>query len=136
MSTPSRTPSGRRRGRSAESAPTTWSGRPRWRLTRHGAIALGPGKADLLEAIATRGSISSAALALGMSYRRAWVLVAAMNAAFRQPLVKTSSRRRAGAALTEDGREVLRLYRRIEAKSLAAARRDLTTLLGRLRDEA
>ena len=136
MSTPSRPPSGRPGGRSTAEPRSAWSGRPRWRVTRHGSIALGPGKADLLEAIAARGSITSAALALGMSYRRAWVLVASMNAAFRQPLVRTSSRRRAGARLTEDGREVLRLYRQIEAKSVAAARRDLAALLGRLRDDS
>lgn len=38
-------------------------------------FALGPGKADLLDAIAREGSISAAGRALGMSYRRAWLLV-------------------------------------------------------------
>ena len=121
MSTP-------RRSRSAAPRAAAWDLRPRWRIARRGAIALGPGKADLLEAIAERGSISAAAVALGMSYRRAWVLVATMNELFARPLVATSARRRAGARLTADGRKVLALYRRIERSSLSAARRDLDAL--------
>jgi molybdate transport system regulatory protein len=105
-----------------------WEARPRWRVSRGSRSALGPGKADLLEAIAATGSISGAAVRLGMSYRRAWILVATMNAAFRLPLVATSDRRRAGAALTPAGRRALGLYRRIEAASLTAARRDLEAL--------
>ena len=115
------------RGRAA------WSVAPRWRATRKGAIALGPGKADLLQAIAASGSISAAARVLDMSYRRAWILVATMNRCFRRPLVATSARRSAGASLTPEGRAVLALYRRIEARSLTAARRDVAALLRRLR---
>jgi molybdate transport system regulatory protein len=96
---------------------------------RRGAIAMGPGKADLLEAIAANGSISSAAKSLSMSYRRAWVLVSTMNASFERPLVSTSAWRRAGAAVTPDGRLVLGLYRRIESRSVAATRRDVAALL-------
>jgi molybdate transport system regulatory protein len=107
--------------------------RPRWRVTLGDRIALGPGKADLLEAIARTGSISAAAAALGMSYRRAWVLADTMNACFAQPLVATSRERRKGATLTKDGRKVLRLYRRIEAKSLRSTHPDLTTLAAMLR---
>ncbi len=110
-----------------------WEARPRWRVVGRGGIALGPGKADLLEAIETTGSITSAAKRLGMSYRRAWVLVATMNASFRRPLVTTSARRRAGAALTPEGRAVLALYRRIETRSLAAASRELSALRRLLR---
>jgi len=117
-----------RRSTRKEQTGGRWVTRPRWRVARDGVIALGPGKADLLEAIADRGSISSASAALGMSYRRAWTLVATMNESFRRPLVATSARRRAGAALTDTGRQVLALYRRIEARSLAAARRDLLNL--------
>jgi molybdate transport system regulatory protein len=106
----------------------TWEARPRWRLARRGAIALGPGKADLLEAIAASGTISAAAGRLGMSYRRAWLLVAEMNRSFRAPLVLTSRRRSAGAALTRDGSAVLRLYRRMETRSLAASAADLRAL--------
>jgi molybdate transport system regulatory protein len=113
-----------------------WRIAPRWRAVRRGtpgAIAFGPGKADLLEAIGASGSISAAARSLGMSYRRAWVLVATMNGCFVRPLVATTSKRSAGATLTRDGHAVLGLYRRIEAKSLAAARRDVASLRRRLR---
>ena len=135
MST-SRAPRPRRpRGR-VKSAAAVWEARPRWRVRRRGAIALGPGKADLLQAIGTTGSITAAARSLSMSYRRAWVLVSTMNASFARPLVSTSARRRAGAALTADGRLVLDLYRRIESRSLAAARREVAALLRLLRRAA
>ena len=114
-------------------APGGWRITPRWRAISRGTIGLGPGKADLLAAISVEGSISAAARALGMSYRRAWVLVATMNACFRTPLVVTTARRSAGAALTPEGRSVLDLYRRIEARSLAAARRDIDALRRRLK---
>ena len=123
----------RRSGKRPAAGVVVWEARPRWRMARRGVIAFGPGKADLLEAIAKHGSISAAAMALGMSYRRAWVLVATMNASFARPLVRTSARRRAGASLTADGRAVLALYRRIEKRSLAATRRDLAELTSRLR---
>ncbi len=54
-------------------------------------IAMGPGKADLLEAIRDTGSISAAGKKLGMSYRRAWLLVDSMNRCFRAPIVETSA---------------------------------------------
>ena len=68
-------------------------------------IAMGPGKADLLEAIAREGSISAAGRALGMSYRRAWMLVDTMNRCFRAPLVEThpGGGKNAGAQLTPEG---------------------------------
>jgi molybdate transport system regulatory protein len=59
-----------------------------------GEIALGPGKADLLDAIAALGSISAAAHALGLSYRRAWLMVDAMNRLFADPPVQTARRLR------------------------------------------
>jgi molybdate transport system regulatory protein len=76
-------------------------------------IAMGPGKAELLEAIAREGSISAAGRALGMSYRRAWLLVDAMNRCWREPLVATTpgGAARGGARLTPLGREVLHRYR-------------------------
>jgi molybdate transport system regulatory protein len=73
-------------------------------------IALGPGKADLLEAIAGHGSIAAAGRAMGMSYRRAWLLVDAMNRCWTEPLVATSP---GGAELTALGGEVLEAYRRL-----------------------
>lgn len=91
--------------------------RPRIRVLRGSAIALGPGKVDLLDAIEETGTLAGAAQRLEMSYMRAWKLVQAMNACFREPLVETS---RGGtghghASLTETGRAVRDLYRRMEA---------------------
>ena len=76
-------------------------------------IAMGPGKADLLEAIAREGSISAAGRALGMSYRRAWLLVDTMNRCFRAPLVEThpGGGKNAGAKLTPAGEAGLAAYR-------------------------
>ena len=82
-------------------------------------IAMGPGKADLLEAIAREGSISAAARAMGMSYRRAWLLVDTMNRCWREPLVETGpgSPGRAGAHLTEVGASALSAYRALQARA-------------------
>ncbi|MFT3931135.1 MAG: LysR family transcriptional regulator [Spongiibacteraceae bacterium] len=80
-------------------------------------IAFGPGKADLLEAIRDTGSISAAGKKLGMSYRRAWLLVDAMNRCFKSPLVETAAGGVAGggAQLSVNGEEVLQKYRALEA---------------------
>lgn len=80
-------------------------------------IAFGPGKADLLEAIRDTGSISAAGKQLGMSYRRAWLLVDAMNRCFRAPLVETAAGGVAGggASLSQVGAEVVARYRMLEA---------------------
>ena len=110
-----------------------WQVRPRWRIMRADQIALGPGKADLLEAIARTHAISRAAAALGMSYRRAWLLVAEMNSSFTEPLVETSRWRGEGASLTSEGRRALQLYRLLESRSLAAARGPIAQLRALLR---
>ena len=75
-------------------------------------IAMGPGKADLLEAIAREGSISAAGRAMGMSYRRAWLLVDTMNRCFREPVVAsaTGGSGGGGANVTAFGRRVLARY--------------------------
>lgn len=89
----------------------------RLRLMRDEEILLGPGKVDLLEAVAREGSITAAAKALGMSYRRAWLLVDTMNRNFRSPVVEAGAggAQGGGAALTPLGAEVVQRYRRIEA---------------------
>jgi len=110
-----------------------WEARSRWRIARGREIALGPGKADLLEAIGRSGSISAAARALGMSYRRAWLLVDTMNRCFVRPLVITSRWRGRGASLSKFGREVLRLYRMTERDSRRAAGKPLRRLLAMVR---
>ena len=81
-------------------------------------IAIGPGKADLLEAIARTGSISAAGRDLGMSYRRAWLLVDTMNRCFARPLVEThpGGGKQAGARLTAEGEVALAAYRTLSAQ--------------------
>lgn len=80
-------------------------------------IAMGPGKADLLEAIREHGSISAAGRAMDMSYRRAWLLVDAMNRCWQQPLVETSpGSAHGGARLSAFGETVLARYRALQAR--------------------
>jgi molybdate transport system regulatory protein len=88
---------------------------------------MGPGKADLLEAIAAEGSITRAAKRMGMSYRRAWLLVETMNTCFRSPLVETSrgGPGGGGAHLTVLGRDALARYRAMEAKAAASLEADM-----------
>lgn len=98
--------------------------RPRIRIVREkdDEILLGPGKADLLDAISRCGSIRQAAEELGMSYMRAWTLVRTMNAAFRSPLVEKErgGSAQGGARLTERGGRVLALYRKMEERAQKA----------------
>lgn len=86
-------------------------------------FALGPGKAALLDAIGREGSISAAGRALGMSYRRAWLLVDEMNRCFTAPLVETlrGGGRERGARLTAAGAEALAAYRELEDALAAVA---------------
>ena len=97
----------------------------RLRITKGDDIAVGPGKVDLLEAIAATGSITAAAKQLGMSYRRAWLLVDTMNRCFKDPVVEAEAggQRGGGTALTPLGAEVVRRYRRAEALAESAIRR-------------
>jgi molybdate transport system regulatory protein len=100
--------------------------------------ALGPGKADLLDAIAREGSISGAGRALGMSYRRAWVLVDEMNRCFTERLVDTApgGGKGGGARLTERGRAMLAAYRDLEgAAARLAEHPSYATLTTALRKE-
>ncbi len=96
--------------------------RPRLRVLLGTEIAIGPGKADLLDAIARSGSISAAAREMGMSYRRAWNLVEVMNRSFRNPLVETltGGSGGGGAQVTELGADVLTRYRTMETKAAVA----------------
>jgi len=102
----------------------------RLRFSRGDDIAVGPGKVDLLEAIEASGSISGAARSLGMSYRRAWLLVDTMNRCFRAPLVEAEAggRRGGGARLTRLGAEVIERYRRIERDAARAGAADIRAL--------
>jgi molybdate transport system regulatory protein len=100
--------------------------------------AMGPGKADLLEAINREGSIAAAGRALGMSYRRSWILVDEMNRCFREKLVETllGGGRERGARLTDAGSKMLAAYRQIDAASaLVADSAAYQTLAGMIFDQ-
>lgn len=92
--------------------------------------ALGPGKVRLLELIEATGSITAAGREMGMSYRRAWLLVDTLNRTFGAPVVATRHGGKAGggAGLTPLGHEIARRYRAIEAASHAAAAAELGAL--------
>lgn len=104
------------------------------RLHTEDAVALGPGKADLLEAISNHGSISAAGRAMGMSYKRAWDLVNTMNISFAKPLVTTAKggARGGGAEVTPFGQTILSAYREVEQKAHEATAADLSKLLSML----
>jgi molybdate transport system regulatory protein len=91
----------------------------RLRVVLGDAVAIGPGKADLLAGIAESGSIAAAGRRMGMSYKRAWTLIDGMNRCFATPLVEGArgGARGGGARLTALGEEVLALYRRMEARA-------------------
>jgi molybdate transport system regulatory protein len=98
------------------------AGRLRIRILLAAGEPFGPGKAELLEAIRDSGSIAAAGRRMGMSYQRAWDLVAAMNAHFREPVVAAAKggARGGGTALTPFGIEILAAYREIEALAAEA----------------
>lgn len=87
------------------------------RLFKGEEIAMGPGKAELLAAIAETGSIAAAGRKMDMSYRRAWLLVETMNHCFREPLVISAKggKHGGGAHLSELGQQVLALYQQMQA---------------------
>ena len=92
--------------------------------------SIGPGKAQLLEAVGERGSISAAARSMGMAYRHAWELIDDMNRCFRSPVVEAASGGRAGggATLTPFGEEVVRRFRAMEEAARESMARDLEAL--------
>ncbi|HEX7552276.1 MAG TPA: hypothetical protein VF378_01890 [Geothrix sp.] len=99
----------------------------RIRIAYRENIAIGQGKADLLEAIHRTGSISGAARDLTMSYRKAWLLVDDMNQCFRSPVVLAAKGglRGGGAQVTPLGLEALARFRQIQAKASAAIEADV-----------
>lgn len=100
-------------------------------------VVIGPGKVDLLEAIAATGSIAAAARTLGMSYRRAWLLVDAMNRGLRQPVIeaRTGGARGGGAVLTATAHDIIRRYRHIEQLAQQAAATELAALVELLQNQ-
>ncbi len=98
--------------------------------------AIGPGKIKLLELIDGLGSIAAAGRHMGMSYRRAWLLVDSVNRCFREPVVasQTGGQHGGGASLTELGHAVVRHYRAVETAAQAAGAADITALSAALAD--
>ncbi|KKX28341.1 transcriptional regulator [Rhizobium sp. LC145] len=100
------------------------------RLDLENGVRLGPGKAQLLELIAEHGSIRAAGAAIGMSYRRAWLLGDEINRMFREPSISTrhGGKSGGGAGLTPFGQELLARYRQMEEAAREAMRKDLAWL--------
>jgi len=92
--------------------------------------ALGPGMAQLLEGVAGAGSIRSAATAMGMSYRKAWLLIQELQDTFNGAVITSEigGNNGGGSKLTELGTNLLKTYRRIEARATRAAEADLENL--------
>ena len=90
----------------------------------------GPGKAALLESIRDTGSISAAARGMGMSYKRAWLLLDSINRAFEEPAVTAAigGLHGGGARLTDFGRDLLDRYRRMEVRAGSEFADDLAAL--------
>lgn len=95
---------------------------------------LGPGKIDLLEAVARTGSISAAGRELGMSYRRSWLLIDGVNRMFTAPSVVASAggAQGGGAQLTPFGAALVAAYRRLEAQTRAAMLAEFAPFAGEL----
>ena len=110
----------------------------RLRIVLEPDVAIGPGKADLLEAIRETGSIAAAGRRMGMSYKRAWLLVETMNRCFTSPLVEASrgGPARGGATLTPAGERVLDCYRRMAVLTENAIATEIAKLRSMLRDSS
>jgi len=102
----------------------------RLRLVLKPDFALGPGKIDLLQGIQDTGSIAAAGRRMGMSYRRAWLLIEELNRSFKTPLVAASKGGAAGggAVLTATGKQVLQRYRRMEKLTAKAIGKEWAVL--------
>jgi molybdate transport system regulatory protein len=100
--------------------------------------ALGPGMAQLLEQVVAHGSIRAAAAAMGMSYRKAWLLIQEMQETFNGAVVTSAigGSSGGGTRLTDLGSTLLKTYRRIESRATRAAETDLDALAGLVRASA
>jgi len=104
--------------------------RIRLTLTMNSGARIGPGKAELLESVRSSGSISAAARAMGMDYKRAWLLMDSLNRAFATPAVErvTGGPGGGGAVLTAFGEDLLARYRRLETAAAQLAAADLDAI--------
>jgi molybdate transport system regulatory protein len=102
----------------------------RFRVDFDSSRSIGPGKIELLEHIRETGSLSQAGREIGMSYRRAWLLLDSLNASFKQPVVATSigGKSGGGAALTAFGETLIDVYRSLEREFNATAAKKLTAI--------
>jgi molybdate transport system regulatory protein len=102
----------------------------RFRVDFTAACSLGPGKIDLLESIQRTGSLRQAAQALGMSYRRAWLLLDGLNRSFTEPASTASigGQGGGGVTLTPFGLEIIRAYRAAAQAIESAARQELESI--------
>lgn len=116
----------------------TFQAKVRFRIQSQDTVALGPGKADVLQGIHDTGSLAETGRRLNMSYQRVWSLVRGMNVDFVEPLVLTQRGGAAGggATLTEVGQRVLALYRNIEADADRAVANKVAHLLALIRSDA
>lgn len=107
-------------GKAAANAPPV----VRFRIDLGATLAIGPGKISLLEKIGETGSLSEAARVLGMSYRRAWQLLASLNESSREPVTdaRKGGNHGGGSQLTAFGRRLIRLYRAFDAETQRRAR--------------
>jgi molybdate transport system regulatory protein len=114
--------------------PRTAPGLTHLRVTFSDDFYVGPGRADLLEGIAETGSISAAGKRMGMSYKRAWGLVQALNDGWGSPLVETSrgGAEQGGASLSVDGQFVLQRYRAMQQAARDAISPDVAAVAKRL----
>ena len=100
--------------------------------------ALGPGMAQLLERIVEHGSLRRAAAAMGMSYRKAWLLIQEVQKTFDSAVVTAEVGGVAGGGteLTELGKTLLKIYRRVESRAADAAKAELDQLSTMVRSNA
>jgi molybdate transport system regulatory protein len=103
--------------------------RVRLRVDLAPGCSIGPGKIDLLEHIELHGSLSQAARELGMSYRRAWLLLDELNRSLTEPVASTAvgGLRGGGARITSTGRALVKAYRAFEKKADALAARSFSS---------
>jgi molybdate transport system regulatory protein len=107
--------------------------RPRLQLGETAAI--GPGKIELLRSIGERLSISAAAKAMGLTYKRAWLLVDSLNQGLGQPVVEAvkGGKGGGGARLTEYGSQLVRCYDALEVRIKKAAAKELAAIQNLMR---
>lgn len=124
---------GKRLGRAAVPSPVV-----RFRVDFTPPCRIGPGKIALLQEIGRTGSLSQAARDLGMSYRRAWLLLSSLNSSFRAPVARTArgGTRGGGATLTDFGQALIRTYRAFEEDTQLRAARAFRAFAGQARPRA